>query len=166
MCEAVENVPFDVFDVQYAQQWSSSKSQFHTDNESIKHSTRELIDSSFRKLRSAEAAFELLQSFDSIQSRGVIQKQIMSKARDVLGQFSREIDVARSIFDIHQSYPPIARNQPPVAGSIKWSRCLFARIKQTMDKLASFHANLRTDPIGATICRSHFVNGGFRNGCA
>ena len=150
MCEAVEAVPFDVFDVACSEPWSKVKAQFHTDNESIKQSTRELIDASFRKLRSSEAAFELLKSFESIQSRGAIQQQIMSKAKDVLRQFSREMDVARSIFDVHQQHPPVARNQPPVAGSIQWSRRLFARIKRTMTKLASFLTDLRQDVIGTS----------------
>ena len=150
MCEAVETTPFSVFDPSNAEEWLVLKNQFHTDNESIKHSTRELIDDSFRKLRSAEAAFELLQSFDSIQSRGAVQQQIMSKAKDIFVQFSREIDIARSIFDVQQQNPPVTRNQPPIAGSIRWSRSLFARIKQTMDKLASFHNNLRTDPVGTS----------------
>ncbi len=38
--------------------------------------TRELIDTSFRKLRSAEGACDLLQNFKSIKSKGAIQKQV------------------------------------------------------------------------------------------
>ena len=44
------------------------KAAFYGDNEDIKSATRELIDTSFRKLRSAEGACELLQSFKSIKS--------------------------------------------------------------------------------------------------
>lgn len=35
----------------------------------------------------------------------------------------------------YRDNPPLTRNQPTVAGSIKWSRSLFARVKQTMCKL-------------------------------
>jgi hypothetical protein len=52
---------------------------------------RELIDTSFRKLRSAEGAFELLSNFKSIKSRGAIQQQMMNKLVDILEQFQREI---------------------------------------------------------------------------
>lgn len=112
------------------------------------YSFRELIDSSFRKLRSAESALELFRSFESIKSRGALQQQVLGKTQDILMQFSRELDVSRSIFDVQRLDPPLARNQPPVAGSIKWSRCLFARTKQTMDKLSDFHRDLQTDSIG------------------
>lgn len=56
---------------------------------------RELIDTSFRKLRSAEGAFELLSNFKSIESRGAIQQQMMNKLVDILEQFNREIGAAQ-----------------------------------------------------------------------
>ena len=51
-----------------------------------------------RKLRSADAAFELLESFKSIKSRGAIRKQMMNKMNDILLQFRREIDTTTAIF--------------------------------------------------------------------
>ncbi len=51
-----------------------------------------------RKLRSADAAFELLESFKSIKSRGAIRKQMMNKMNDILQQFRREIDTTTAIF--------------------------------------------------------------------
>lgn len=59
------------------------------------HPQRELIDTSFRKLRSAEGAFELLSNFKSIESRGAIQQQMMNKLVDILEQFHREIGAAQ-----------------------------------------------------------------------
>ena len=114
-------------------------------------SLRELIDTSFRKLRSAEAAFELLQSFKSIKSKGAIQRQMMSKLNDILQQFSREIETATQIFEIHRADPPLTRNQPPVAGAIKWSRSLFARLKHTMNKLLGMEADIRSEEAGRDV---------------
>ena len=96
-----------------------------------------MIDTSFRKLRSAEGACELLQSFKSIKSKGAIQKQVVSKVNDILEQFAREIDTTAEIFEKNFEAPPVTKNQPPVAGSIKWARSLLARTKQTMQKLLS-----------------------------
>ena len=113
------------------------KASFYADNEDIKNATRELIDTSFRKLRSAEGACELLQSFKSIKSKGAIQKQVVSKVNDILEQFAREIDTTAEIFEKNVENPPVTKNQPPVAGAIKWARSLLARTKQTMQKLQS-----------------------------
>lgn len=61
-------------------------------------------------------AFELLASFRSIESRGAIQAQMMSKLADILEQFEREIVAAHEAFDRGKGAPPLTRNQPPVAG--------------------------------------------------
>jgi hypothetical protein len=61
MVEPVETATFDVFDQVHAPQWKALRAHFYADNEKVKAATRELIDTSFRKLRSAEGAFELLQ---------------------------------------------------------------------------------------------------------
>lgn len=52
----------------------------------LQSATRELIDTSFRKLRSAEGACELLQNFKRIKSKGAIQKQVINKFNDILEQ--------------------------------------------------------------------------------
>lgn len=80
-----------------------------------------------RKLRSADAAFELLESFKSIQSRGAIRKQMMNKMNDILQQFRREIDSTTAIFHTLKVRPPLGPE------SLRWSclglycGCLIAR---------------------------------------
>jgi dynein heavy chain, axonemal len=61
MVEPVETALFDVFDAANAPHWRTLRSHFFADNDKVKAATRELIDTSFRKLRSAEGAFDLLQ---------------------------------------------------------------------------------------------------------
>jgi dynein heavy chain len=54
MVENIEKLPFNVFDKSYALQWSATMSNFNMDKENIEHLTRSFIDTSFKKLRSAE----------------------------------------------------------------------------------------------------------------
>jgi dynein heavy chain len=63
MAEPVETLEFDIFDKRFMAQWSGVNAKFQTDKEQIERATRVFIDTSFKKLRSAEGAFELLQSF-------------------------------------------------------------------------------------------------------
>jgi dynein heavy chain, axonemal len=151
MVEPIEHINFNIFDQANGIMWRAAKSAFYSDNEGIKQSTRELIDTSFRKLRSAEGAFELLQNFKSIQSKGAIQKQMMNKLNDILEQFFREIEHTEEIFETHRATPPVTRNQPPVAGAIKWSRSLFARVKQTMAKLMTMEEVMMAEEIGQQV---------------
>ena len=61
---------------------------------------------------------------------------------DILEQFAREIDTTAEIFERNQACPSVTKNQPPVAGAIKWARSLLARTKQTMSKLLSTEADI------------------------
>ncbi|GLI59150.1 hypothetical protein VaNZ11_000978 [Volvox africanus] len=152
MYEPIETIAFNVFDFANGHEWKAAKAQFYSDNEDIKAATRELIDTSFRKLRSAEGACELLQSFKSIKSKGAIQKQVMNKFNDILEQFAREIEQTAEIFDKNKDVPPVTKNQPPVAGAIKWVRSLLERLKRTMSKLLSTEEEIvRTTEVGQAV---------------
>lgn len=76
---------------------------------------------------------------------------MMNKVNDILQQFSREIDHTAQIFDVHRNAPPLTRNQSPVAGAIKWSRSLFARVKQTMNKLMGVETDIRGEDSGKEV---------------
>ena len=85
---------------------------------------RELIDTSFRKLRSAEGAFELLASFRSIESRGAIQAQMMSKLADILEQFEREMLSAQvRNMSLYQRNWAACCCAPSAVGSLRAARC-------------------------------------------
>ena len=58
---------------------------------SIENEAKTFIDESFRKLRSAEGAFELLLKFKHIRSREAINAQMMSKFSDILQTYEREV---------------------------------------------------------------------------
>ena len=105
----------------------------------------------FSTCRSAEAAFELLQNFKSIKMAGAVNKQMLAKFNDILAQFSKEIDTTRAMFNQHRDNPPITRNQPRVAGSIKWSRSLFARIKRTMGRLQALDGDMQSEELAKDV---------------
>lgn len=95
MLQNVKSTDFNIFDKDLSLEWSRVVAEFKHNNELVNGATRDLIDTSFRKLRSAEGAFELLQNFKSIESKGAIKEQMANKLNDILDQFSREIDLVR-----------------------------------------------------------------------
>ena len=107
MLQGVRTADFNVFDRELSLEWQALVTTFREQNAHAKDATRNLIDTSFRKLRSAEGAFELLQNFKSIQSQGAIKEQMESKLQDILEQFSREIDSVASIFDSQRCALPV-----------------------------------------------------------
>jgi dynein heavy chain, axonemal len=105
MLQGVTSVRFNIFDRSMALEWHTVVHTFHEQNNEAKKATRNLINTSFRRLRSAEGAFELLQNFKKIKSKGAIKEQMESKLHDILDQFSREIDAVTEIFQAERCEP-------------------------------------------------------------
>lgn len=104
--------------------------RFRQQVEEIEDMTKSFIEQSFQKLRSAEGAFELVQNFQNIQSRESINQSIDERYKDILSQYTKELDNIGAIFHAHKASPPIYKNYPPVAGSIAWARDLYNRAKK------------------------------------
>ena len=56
-----------------------------------------------------------------------------------------------SNFAAVQDKPPVARNQAPVSGAIRWSRSLFARCKRTYVLLNAVEPGLLREPAGKQV---------------
>lgn len=132
LVKPIENVGFDVFSLRHVASWRTVMDWFHKEVTAIENEARHFIDDSFKKLRSAEGAFDMLLNFRHIRSREAINSQMMKKFNDILVQFGKEVDAMYTLFKANADNPPIFKNQPPVAGAISWERSLFLRIKHTI----------------------------------
>lgn len=111
----------------------------------IEDMAKQFIDASFKKLRSAEGAFDLLQNIKNIKSRESINTQLMSKWSEILDQYTREVDIIEEIFVSNKANPTVTKNQPRVAGAIAWSSSLFQRIKKTIIRFQSLQEMLASE---------------------
>ncbi|KAJ3097104.1 Dynein heavy chain 10, axonemal [Phlyctochytrium planicorne] len=93
-----EQVPFDVFSKKYQSAWEALMSRFREQIIQIEDMAKQFIDASFKKLRSAEGAFDLLQNIKNIKSRESINAQLMGKWYEILDQYAREVDIIEDIF--------------------------------------------------------------------
>lgn len=78
--------------------WTTCYSKFKTERQSIEHNTTNLIHATFKDLRSAEGAFELLQKFKNVGTLEEISKQLQQKYSAVLGRYSDEVKKNRDLF--------------------------------------------------------------------
>jgi len=83
--------PFDVFNIEHRDEWKLVKEQFYSEVALIEGEAKSFIDASFKTLRSAEGAFEMLLNFKHIRSRDSINSQMMRKFNDILAQFDKEV---------------------------------------------------------------------------
>ncbi|KAJ3224095.1 Dynein heavy chain 10, axonemal [Clydaea vesicula] len=140
-----EQVPFDIFSKRNQPAWDQLMNRFREQIIQIEDMAKQFIDASFKKLRSAEGAFNLLQNIKNIKSRESINNQLMSKWSDILDQYASEVDSIEIIFKTNKGNPTVTKNQPKVAGAISWSSSLFHRIKKTIIRFQSLQDMLQSD---------------------
>ncbi|EPY85817.1 hypothetical protein CB1_000348015 [Camelus ferus] len=139
----MENLTFDPFSIKSSKYWKYVMDEFKI--EVIEKEAKNFIDESFKTLRSAEAAFDMLLKFKHIRSREAINRQMMMKFNDILAQYCKEIDIINKIFVQNLDNPPLYKNHPPVAGAIYWERSLFFRIKHTILRFQEVEEILDSD---------------------
>ncbi|XP_017580699.2 dynein heavy chain 10, axonemal [Pygocentrus nattereri] len=128
----IEELNFDPFNIRKMGRWKMVMQDFKSKVQAIEGEAINFIDQSFKTLRSASAAFDMLLKFKHIRSREAINNQMMKKFNDILAQYCKEVDIINNMFVQHKDNPPLNKNQPPVAGAIYWERSLFHRIKNTI----------------------------------
>ena len=71
--------------------------QFQRNVQRIEMEANTFIDESFKTLRSAEGAFDMLHNFKHIRSRDAINSTMMKKFNEILTQFEKEVCLCVSV---------------------------------------------------------------------
>lgn len=91
LVKPIEEVNFDPFSIKHSIGWKNVMEWFNREVASIEGEAKHFIDESFKSLRSAEGAFDMLQNFKHIRSREAINSQMMKKFNDILLQYGKEV---------------------------------------------------------------------------
>ncbi len=87
MVEPVASIAFHPFNKAHAAEWRAVRARFARDADDIQLATRDLVDTCFRKLRSVDAAVQLLHSFQRIQvGQAINAKQERAGLRGRVGR--------------------------------------------------------------------------------
>ncbi|ORX45970.1 hypothetical protein BCR36DRAFT_332447 [Piromyces finnis] len=151
-----ETIQFDMFSNKYQTIWKGLMIKFREQIIKIEDMAKQFIDASFKKLRSAKGAFDLLQNIKNIKSRESINKQMMGKFDEILAQYSKEVDEIDRIFRENKDDPPCAKNQPKLAGAISWSKSLFLHIKKPIVRFQSLQEMLQSE-LGRQVTKKYLM---------
>ncbi|XP_014779882.1 dynein axonemal heavy chain 10 isoform X2 [Octopus bimaculoides] len=138
-------VSFDPFSLTNKYLWKTLMDNFQKEVLSIEQEAAGFIDKSFKNLRSAEGAFDMLLKFQHIRSRESINKQLMQKFTEILEQYKKEVVFVEDEFIKNRKNPILFKMMPPCAGRIYWERSLFHKIKHTIISFLSFEEMMGTE---------------------
>ena len=146
----LQQLSYDIFDPLMKPRWESRMATFDEGTTDLELATTRFLNLSFQQLRSAEAAFDLLQNFRHIDTRASIQEDMSDKYNDIYAQYLAELAALAAKFDAGRAAPPLFKNFPPVAGAIAWARSLYARAKATVLKL-KLRRDMWEAPVGQQL---------------
>jgi dynein heavy chain len=118
---AYENAQFDRDYLEFSVRYSELLDQ-------IQH----FVNRSFSETLNVRDGLDLLKRFSWMQSIERLQGDLNSKVAVIFQQYGVELDEVEKLYERHKKAPPLARNLPPVAGHIAWSRQLLERIESPM----------------------------------
>ena len=99
------------------------------------------MDTRFERITSTQRALHLLRKFENLKLPNL---GIQEKYQRILLHYSRDIEMVSRTYQKNKSDPPVARDLPPVAGKIAWSRQLFRRIQEPMEVFQQHQVILQT----------------------
>jgi dynein heavy chain, axonemal len=131
LSKAVTKANHRVYDEASASRWKDAMSKFRVEVAKIEELTTGFIDHAFDRLRSSEAAFELLKKLRGVAGmRSAIQDTLKSKDSNVLAKARTELASTAQLFEAQSADPPVYKNFPPVAGAIAWAHSLYLKQKR------------------------------------
>ncbi|KAL1518053.1 hypothetical protein ABEB36_001736 [Hypothenemus hampei] len=105
------------------------------------------------KLKIAEL---IERSFDSVWEtpQGIPLTKLDEKYGRILKHCEKEVDRIVRMFKKQKDDPPVPRTFPPIAGRIKWARCLTAHLQELLTNITSHHV-MKNLPGTVDLSRRH-----------
>lgn len=111
--------------------------EFNIQISDLEASLQQFINVSFDSITSIEQSLLLLKQFQSILQRESLRSDLDSKFTVIFHNYGLDLTHVQDLYEKCRHDPPVARNLPPVAGNILWSRHLLRRIEEPMRKFES-----------------------------
>nr|XP_044988409.1 dynein axonemal heavy chain 5 [Jaculus jaculus] len=115
--------------------------EFRKQISGLHNELQKFMDVTFEKIQNTNQALSMLKKFERLN---IPNLGIDDKYRVIFQTFAADIDMISKLYTKQKHDPPLARNQPPIAGKILWARQLFHRLEQPMQLLQQHPAVLRT----------------------
>lgn len=142
--QAVETfmlVDYDIMDIE-KKQFGDDFFKFRQRIKELERRLASVLTQSFDDCDTLVGKFKLLESFDGLLTREIIQDELEKKQITLLELYKQDLKIVNQVFqegkvlvDRLDENSPISSNMPPIAGSISWTNGLLDRIRDPMERL-------------------------------
>ncbi|CAF0752391.1 unnamed protein product [Didymodactylos carnosus] len=147
--DAIKKKTYDLLDHR-KQDFDNDYDDFKQQIDNIQTQLQTFIDSWFRKSYTVEQSLLFLEKFQDLQG---VTIDFADKYGKLVQNFNKELDTVRKIYEKNKEEPAVARNLPPTAGRIIWSRQLYQRISAPI-KLLQVKMDLNKTDDGRVLIKN------------
>jgi len=134
-------VQYDIMDIE-KRQFDDDFYKFRQRIKELERRLASILTQGFDDCDTIIGKFKLLDSFEGLLNRPIIQDELEKKHITLLELYKQDLKTVGAIFmegkalvDRADERAPIPNNLPPIAGALNWTAGLLERIKEPMDKL-------------------------------
>jgi dynein heavy chain, axonemal len=135
------SVSYDIMDIE-KRQFDDDFYKFRQRIKELERRLASILTQGFDDCDTIIGKFKLLDSFEGLLNRPIIQDELEKKHITLLELYKQDLKMVGAIFmegrtlvDRADERAPISNNLPPIAGALNWTAGLLERIKEPMDKL-------------------------------
>jgi dynein heavy chain len=148
--QVFRHAQYDIMDVE-SKQFDTDFYNFQTQIKELERRLASVITQAFDDSVTVLMRFKLLDSFEGILEREVVQTDLEKKNSDLLNEYAADLKQVQEIFMLCMDMPPINDNAPPRAGAVTWVRALMERVQEPMDRF-QVRVMLRTLTTSQACC--------------
>ncbi|XP_076457719.1 uncharacterized protein LOC143291635 isoform X3 [Babylonia areolata] len=125
----------NVLNIDGSQSFERAFFKFRTVVKSLEKRLSGILRQSFSQCPTVESQLRLLEVFEGVSGREMVQLHIKDKDQQLVTAFTAELTQVREMFSTSSLSPPLHKNMPPVVSKLMWVYGLRQRIKVPMEKM-------------------------------
>jgi len=140
---------YEIMDIEQ-RQFDDDFFQFRCRIKELERRLASVLTQGFDDCDTIIAKFKLLDSFEGLLNRAIIQDELEKKHITLLELYKQDLKTVQSVFlegkaliEKNDERAPISNNMPPIAGSLDWTLGLLERIREPMDRLSQLSQAIR-----------------------
>jgi dynein heavy chain len=147
--ENFTNVKFDIMDIE-CREFEDDFFKFRQSITALERRLASIVTQSFDDCDTIIGKFKLLDSFEGLLNRQIIQDEVEKKHVTLLELYKQDLKTVSTIFhegrllvENVDERAPIGLNMPPIAGALNWTAGLLERVKEPFEKLDTLSSSIR-----------------------
>lgn len=147
--EKFQEVEYDIMDIS-VKKFDDDFYGFRCRIKELERRLASILTQGFDDSDTIQGKFKLLESFEGLLTRPIIQDELEKKHIILLELYKNDLKVVQNTFhegkalvDRIDERAPIGNNMPPIAGAIYWTTGLRERIKEPMEKLSTLSQSIQ-----------------------